>query len=115
MYIYITHEREFINLGKNIYKIASSINHTFNEISTKLIPRGSIIYYAHYLDDSKSFIYKQILHQLNKYTISKPEFGDEYFESDILLIIEIITETINSKIYYKYKEILKNNIYWWEN
>ena len=112
IYIYILHEREFLNLYQDIYKIyytKNNINIFMNEI-----PKGSNILLFHYIEKNNNII-EVILKNLRKYFKEDNNIGEKYFKGDINSIIELINYILYNKIYDKYKNIIKNDIYWWDD
>ena len=112
IYIYILHEREFLNLNQDIYKIYYTTNNINIFISE--IPKGSNILLFHYIEENNNII-EIILKNLRKYFKEENKFGEKYFKGDINNIIDLINYILYNKIYDKYKNIIKNDIYWWED
>ena len=112
MYIYILHEREFLNLNQDIYKIFytnNNINIFLNEI-----PKNSNILLFHYIEENIDII-DIIIKNIKRYFIQEHKIGENYFKGDISNIMDLINYILYNKIYNKYKNIIKNDIYWWED
>jgi len=115
MYLYLLHEREFININQNIYKLHftnNNINLFINEI-----PKNSNILLFYYIDMNKINIniFNIILKRFIKYFKQRNDIGENYFEGNLDMMIEIINDILYNKIYIEYKNMVKENIYWWEN
>jgi hypothetical protein len=112
IYIYILHEREFLNLNQDIYKIyytTNNINIFMNEI-----PKGSNILLFQHISKNNNII-EIILKNLRKYFIEENKIGEKYFKGDVDSIIELINYILYNKVYNKYKNIIKNDVYWWDD
>ena len=86
-YIYLLQEREFIKSGEKVYKIGKTTkeNHTrFNQY-----PKGSILLYQIICKDCNT-LEKRILNEFKLKFNLKKEYGNEYFEGDYKLMIEVI-------------------------
>ena len=113
MYLYIIHEREFINTNENIYKF-NYTNKNINLFMNK-IPKNSNIFLFTYINDNDINIYSIIINKFKKYFNQRTDINDSYFEGDINLMIEIINYSLYNSVYSKYKNIIKDNIYWWDD
>jgi hypothetical protein len=113
MYLYILYEREFINLNKNIYKIDLTSNNLNIFINT--IPKNSNIYFFSYINDENISIIEYILKIFRSKFKNIIDIGENYFEGEVKLMIEIINHILYNKIYKDYKIQIKDNIYWWED
>jgi hypothetical protein len=91
-YIYIIKEREFINTNENVYKIGSSMS--VNE-NMSYIPRGSNIHMMVKVENAAN-VEEEIITQLKKCKslIHYSCIGDEYFQGDIITIINAVTQAI---------------------
>ena len=113
MYLYIIREREFINTNENIYKF----NYTDKNINLFMskIPKNSNIFLFTYINDDDINIYSIIINKFKKYFNQRTDINESYFEGDISLMIEIINYYLYNSVYNKYKNIIKDNIYWWDD
>jgi hypothetical protein len=114
MYITLIHEREFKNQVLNIYKIGLFDDTDFNNI-LKDVPKNSNILYVHYLKEFNITIYQQILAKFKKNFVPREDLGEDYYQGDFEKMLEIINYSLGDKHYHRYKEEMKNNVYWWEN
>ena len=112
MYLYILHEREFINLNKNIYKFDLTVENINNFIN--IIPKNSNIFFFTYINDQNISIIDNILKIFKLKFENKINIGEKYFEGNIEYMIEIINNILYNNIYKNYKKEINNNIYWWE-
>lgn len=93
-YLYLLQEREFIKTKENIYKVGRTEkeNHTrFNQY-----PNGSVLLFQMICNDCKS-IERQIINLFKETFIQRKEIGNEYFEGDFQLMIDIIYSTIRNE------------------
>ena len=119
MYISIIHERSFINKNKNIYKICY-IEYNISDFINK-IPENSNILFYQYLDenvidnfDNNINILNKIINIYKSIFVEKIEYGENYFEGNVNLMIEIINDILYNTIYNKYKGIRQDDDYWWK-
>jgi hypothetical protein len=93
-YIYLLQEREFIKTKENIYKVGRTEkeNHSrFNQYS-----KGSVLLFQMICNDCKS-IERQIINLFKEKFIQRKDIGNEYFEGDFQLMIDIIYSTIRNE------------------
>lgn len=90
-YIYLLQEREFIKTKENIYKIGKTkqLNHfRFNQY-----PKGSILLFQMICNNYDN-IEKKIIKELKEEFKNRKDIGNEYFEGDYKMMIEIIYSII---------------------
>lgn len=91
-YIYIIKEREFINTDEDVYKIGSS-----SSVSESMsrIPKGSNVYMIVKVNNAAK-VEVEIVTQLKKCKslIHYACIGDEYFQGDIITIINTASQAI---------------------
>lgn len=104
-HVYILHEREFIRLKENVYKIGRTKQKPHQRFNG--YPKGSIPIYTKSVYDCLK-IENIILSIFKKRYIQKLEYGTEYFEGDHNDMINQINEII---IKYDIYEIQNNNIH----
>jgi len=93
-YIYLLQEREFIKTKENVYKVGRTEkeNHSrFNQY-----PKGSVLLFQMSCNDCKS-IERQIINLFKEKFIQRKDIGNEYFEGDFQLMIDIIYSTIRNE------------------
>lgn len=119
MYLSIIHERPFININKNIYKI-SYIEYNISNFINQ-IPENSNILFYQYLEnniidnfDDNINILNKIINIYKSIFVEKIEYGENYFEGNVNLMIEIINDILYNTIYNKYKGIMQDDDYWWK-
>lgn len=88
-YIYVVKEREFINTNENVYKIGSSMSGTANT------PIGSNVYMIVKVYNVAE-VEEEIVTQLKKCKslIHYSCIGDEYFQGDIITIMNTVSQAI---------------------
>ena len=92
-YVYLLQEREFIKTKENIYKIGMTKkeNHKrFNQY-----PKGSVLLFQMICDDCKN-IEKQVIKLFKQKLKIRKDIGNEYFEGDYKIMIDIIYSTIKT-------------------
>jgi hypothetical protein len=91
-YIYIIKEREFINTDEDVYKIGSSSS-VLESMSH--IPKGSNVYMIVKVNNAAK-VEEEIVTQLKKCKslIHYACIGDEYFQGDIITIINTASQAI---------------------
>jgi hypothetical protein len=119
MYLSIIHERPFINSNKNIYKICW-VEYNIYEFINK-IPENSNILFYQYLEyniidnfDNNINILNKIINIYKSIFVEKIEYGENYFEGNVNLMIEIINDILYNTIYNNYKGIRQDDDYWWK-
>jgi hypothetical protein len=93
-YIYLLQEREFIKTKENIYKVGMTEkeNHKrFNQY-----PKGSILLCQLICDNCKN-IEKIVLKLFKQNFKQRKDIGNEYFEGDYKIMIDIIYSTIKNE------------------
>lgn len=90
-YIYIVHEREFINSKKNIYKIGRTSKSQGERM--KGYPKDSVMLFSYSVCDSYK-IENTIKEQLKKYVINRTDIGSEYFEGELHVIVDHVVNII---------------------
>ena len=93
-YIYLLQEREFIKTKENVYKVGRTEkeNHSrFNQY-----PKGSVLLFQMICNDCKN-IERQIIKLFKEKFIRKKDIGNEYFEGNFQLMIDIIYSTIRNE------------------
>lgn len=109
-YLYLLHEREFINTNENIYKFGRTSQPIYNRI--KSYPKNSIILYIREICplDCITIEYEIIKHfkELNSCIEQKLEYGYEYFKGNYNTMIKKINEIINYYLVYRDKNRIIN-------
>jgi hypothetical protein len=93
-YLYLLQEREFIKTKENVYKVGRTEkeNHSrFNQY-----PKGSVLLFQMICNNCKS-IERQIINLFKEKFIQRKDIGNEYFEGDFQLMIDIIYSTIRNE------------------
>lgn len=91
-YIYLLHEREFINSNKMIYKIGRSTQNNLTRF--KQYPKGSILLFQMICNNCTT-TENNLIHLFNTKYIKRSDIGNEYFEGDFKLMIFDIFSFIN--------------------
>jgi hypothetical protein len=93
-HIYIIHEREFIRLNEDVYKVGRTQN-LMRRI--KDYPKDSELIYCYKVDNIIT-IEKKVLEELPKHFIHRRDIGSEYFEGNRNAIIRIISKLLEFEI-----------------
>jgi hypothetical protein len=103
-HFYIIHLREFINSGRNIYKIGrtTSIDSRF-----KQYPKDSIVLFTTFVYDDISFE-KKIIDMFKSIFIHRTDVGNEYFEGDFNKMRDIVYKELDQ---YDSNQLLRVKIY----
>lgn len=98
-FVYILHEREFINASKNVYKIGRT-----KQVLTRInqYPKGSHLIFCMPVNDN-ILVESKMITMFKKSFTQKLEFGNEYFEGDVK---EMVISTI--KIAHQYNMLHSN-------
>ena len=104
-YIYLLQEREFIKSGEKIYKLGR----TSKENLTRFYqyPKGSELLIQIKCKDSKKIEHLLINFFKENFIHHKKYIGNEYFEGEYKIMIDIIYLTIKNEKYYE--ESIKDN------
>ena len=86
-YIYLLKEREFIKTGEPIYKAGKSKQLNLGRFSQ--YPKGSTLYFQLIVPDCDK-LERIILHKFKGKYIQRPDIGIEYFQGDVLKMIDDI-------------------------
>lgn len=87
-YIYIIHEREFINSKESIYKIGKTTNEIQKRYSN--YPKNSRLLFTQHVNNCHR-VEKDIIKELTKKTKVRIDIGREYFEGPLDYIIQIVS------------------------
>jgi hypothetical protein len=107
-YIYLLQEREFIKTNENIYKVGRTKkeNHErFNQY-----PKGSVLLFQMICNDCEN-IEKMLIKKFKERFNQRKDIGNEYFEGDYEIMIDIIYSTIKNEMcitssVYKFTNLL---------
>jgi len=119
MYLSIIHERSFINSNKNIYKICW-VEYNISEFINKIPENSNILFYQYLADNiidnfnNNINILNEIINIYKTIFVEKIEYGENYFEGNVHLMIEIINAILYNTIYNNYKGIRQDDDYWWK-
>ena len=94
-YIYLIHPRELIITGKHIYKIGKTKQENFKRINQ--YPFGSVLLLQTACIDCAN-MEKEIINKFKTSFIHKNKLGNEYFEGNVVEMINIINSIIKSEI-----------------
>jgi hypothetical protein len=86
-YIYCLIEREFIKTGENVFKIGRTNQDNYDRF--KQYPKGSKLIYQCMCVNSKE-AEKDIIKKSKEKLKLRKDIGNEYFEGDINVLIDII-------------------------
>lgn len=92
-YIYLIQEREFIKTNENIFKIGRTEKENYQRFQQ--YPNGSILLFQMICRNCKS-VECEILQQFKSQFTQKQEIGNEYFQGDYKLMIDIIYSVIKN-------------------
>jgi hypothetical protein len=90
-YIYCLIEREFIKTGENVFKIGRTNQDNYDRF--KQYPKGSKLIYQCMCVNSKE-AEKEIINKSKEKLKLRKDIGNEYFEGDINVLIDIINESL---------------------
>lgn len=93
-YIYLLQEREFIKTNEKVFKVGrtSKLNHTrFNQY-----PKGSVLLFQTICKNSKK-METIILKKFRKKFNPRKDIGNEYFEGDYNVMIDIIHSCVKEE------------------
>jgi len=94
-YIYLLQEREFIKTKENIYKIGRTKKENYFRFNQ--YPNGSILLFQMICNNCEN-IEGQIIKKFHEIFNQRKEIGNEYFEGDYKIMIDIIYLIIKNEI-----------------
>lgn len=94
--IYIIHEREFLHTESDIYKIGRTTNIYRRNCQ---YPKNCSICFSRQTENVV-IDEKNLINLFKSYFINKTEYGDDYFEGNIDLMIKIINDYLDEQIDY---------------
>jgi hypothetical protein len=97
-YIYLLQEREFIKTKENIYKVGRTKKENYQRFNQ--YPKGSILLFQMICNNCEN-IETQIIKQFKEKFNQQKNIGNEYFEGDCNMMIDIIYSTIKNETYIK--------------
>lgn len=93
-YVYIIKTREFVRSGENIFKIGKTTQN--NDTRFKQYPKGSVLMYQTICENCHE-CEKKIIDKFKNKFIQRREFGNEYFEGNLKMMIITICDIILCK------------------
>ena len=99
-YIYLLQEREFIKTTENIYKVGRTKKE--NHLRFNQYPKGSILLFqmiCNHCENIEGLIIKIFKDKFNQ----RKDIGNEYFEGDYHMMIDIIYSEIKNYIHIQTK------------
>lgn len=94
-YIYLLQEREFVNAKQNIYKVGRTTKPNLKRFNQ--YPKESVLLYHTICYDCK-IIERQVIKQFKENFKLRKDIGNEYFEGNYKIMIDIIYLTIKNEI-----------------
>jgi hypothetical protein len=108
-YIYLLQEREFIKTKEHIYKVGMTKKENYERFNQ--YPKGSVLLFQMICNNCKN-MEKLVLTKFKETFKQRKDIGNEYFEGEYKVMIDIIYLTINDELNI-YEEIINDelNIY----
>jgi hypothetical protein len=93
-YIYLLRTREFVNAGEKIYKVGRTTKENYTRFNQ--YPNGSVLVFQMTCNNSKN-MESQIINSFKARFKHIPHLGNEWFEGDYKIMMEIIYSTIKNE------------------
>ena len=106
-YIYLLQEREFVKTNENIYKVGMTKKENYERFNQ--YPKGSILLFQMICNDCNN-IEKCVLKIFREKFKQRKDIGNEYFEGDYRVMIDIIHLKIKNEYTETFSELNNDKI-----